>query len=136
VFTALIYLFIFWIARLIYLDINTMYRGRTQLQVSQPYLKLINRRDRLPFKIAESYVLGDLVTVGRAPKNDIVLPDSYISAKHARFRQVGDTYLLEDLGSTNGTMVNGVRIKEPIPLRNGDRISFGQVDFLFVSDQK
>jgi pSer/pThr/pTyr-binding forkhead associated (FHA) protein len=113
-----------------------MNRIRPRTQASQPYLKLINQRSHLPFKIEESYPLGDLTTIGRSPGNDIVLRDGYISGEHAQIRQGDENYFLEDLGSTNGTFINGVRIKEPVILKNGDRISFRQVDFLFVLDQK
>jgi len=135
-FTVLIYLFIFWIARLIYLDISTMYRFRPQARTNQPYLKLINRRDRLHFKVEESYTLAEKNIIGRSPKNEIVLNDPYISGEHARIWESGGVYFMEDLGSKNGSFLNGERITGAFTLRNGDRISLGQVEFLFVSDQK
>ena len=136
VFTILIYLFIFWIARLIYLDISIMYRYRPPSRTNQPYLKLINRRDQLRFKVEESYTLTDKNIIGRSQKNEIVLNDPYISNEHVRIWQSGGVYLLEDLGSKNGSFLNGERITGPFTLRNGDKISFGQVEFLFVSEQK
>ncbi len=113
-----------------------MYRLPTKVKGNQPYLKLINRRDQLNFKVEESYSLTGETIVGRSSKSDIVLQDPFISGRHARFRHSGDTYFLEDLNSKNGTFVNGTKIDGPIPLRSGDRISFGLVEFLYVSEKK
>lgn len=113
-----------------------MYRFRPPKSTNQPYLKLINRRDQLRFKVEESYTLSEKNIIGRSQKNEIVLNDPYISNEHVRIWQSGGVYLLEDLGSKNGTFLNGERIAHPFTLRNGDRISFGQVEFLFVSEQK
>lgn len=71
-------------------------------------------------------------TVGRSPQNEIVINDPEISRRHAQIVQRGDHFTVEDLGSTNGTFVNGQRCHGPTPLRHGDRIEFGDtVSLLF-----
>ena len=90
----------------------------------------------MPFKVEESYTLAEQNIIGRSPKNEIVLNDPYISGIHARIWEAGGVYFMEDLGSKNGSYLNGERISGPLPSRNGDRISLGQVEFLFVSEQK
>jgi len=67
------------------------------------------------------------VVVGRSPGADIVIAAEYVSGRHARFCLLGDALTVEDLGSTNGTGVNGVRIDVPITLSNGDLVSIGDV---------
>lgn len=67
------------------------------------------------------------VIVGRSPGSDIVIGAEYVSSRHARFVLMGQNLFIEDLGSTNGTTVNGNYITEPTALRNGDRISAGDV---------
>lgn len=134
-FTILIYLFIFWIARLIYLDISIIYRFNPDKKPNLPYLKLINRRDALAFKVEESYTLRPDNIIGRGGKNEIVLNDPYISGKHARIWEREGNYYLEDLGSKNGSYLNGQRLIQALPMRNGDRVSLGQVDFLFVLEK-
>ena len=67
------------------------------------------------------------VIVGRSPGSDIVIGAEYVSSRHARFVLMGQNLFIEDLGSTNGTAVNGRYITEPTALRNGDRISVGDV---------
>jgi len=65
-------------------------------------------------------------TLGREPGVDWVIESPGVSRRHARFSFEGDTCLLEDLGSSNGTYVNGVRITNPVKLNNGDEIKLGQ----------
>jgi pSer/pThr/pTyr-binding forkhead associated (FHA) protein len=64
--------------------------------------------------------------VGRDLSNDIVINDPEISRRHARLFNQGNTYVLEDLGSTNGSFVNGQRLMGPNVLRPGDMITFGE----------
>ena len=69
-------------------------------------------------------VLGPVV-VGRSPSSDIVIDEPYVSATHARFTIQGPALVLEDLGSTNGTMVNGHAIDQPVTLRDSDEVQLG-----------
>jgi hypothetical protein len=75
----------------------------------------------------------DVTTLGRADGNDIVLPDVYASREHAEVRWDGMSYVLHDLGSKNGTFLNGNRIVEPTLLSNGDRVFLGDLTLLFNS---
>jgi FHA domain-containing protein len=70
------------------------------------------------------------ITVGRRPECNIVLADPNVSRNHAEIRPHGDSFLVIDLGSTNGTKINGVRIDQHI-LRDGDKISFGNTHMVF-----
>jgi hypothetical protein len=79
----------------------------------------------------ERFTLGELtVTVGRHPDSTMVLADPNVSRNHAEIRPQGDGYVLEDLGSTNGSRVNGVRVKHHV-LQDGDEISFGNTRMRF-----
>jgi predicted component of type VI protein secretion system len=64
--------------------------------------------------------------LGRDLSNDLVINDPEISRRHARLYLQGNTYIIEDLGSTNGTFVNGQRLMGPNLLRPGDVITFGE----------
>ena len=68
------------------------------------------------------------VIVGRNPGADIVIGAGYVSGRHARFTLMGQNLFVEDLGSTNGTSVNGRTIGEPTSLRNKDVVTIGDVD--------
>jgi pSer/pThr/pTyr-binding forkhead associated (FHA) protein len=67
------------------------------------------------------------VVVGRAPGVDIVIAASYVSGRHARFSLLGENLIVEDLGSTNGTTVNGVRLQSAEQLHDGDIVGIGEV---------
>ena len=70
--------------------------------------------------------LAHEITFGRAPGCTVSVPDdSYVSQVHARVYRNGDAVIVEDVGSTNGTYVNGNRITAAVVLRPGDRIQFG-----------
>ena len=75
------------------------------------------------------------VTIGRALDCDCVLADPTVSRRHARLRRRGGRWLLTDLGSTNGTRLNGWRLAEEVELRAGDRVSFGRVRYRIGDDR-
>ena len=72
--------------------------------------------------------------IGRDINNDIVINDSEVSRKHARLILQAGGYVLEDLGSTNGSFVNGQRLMGPHVLRLGETVMFGEnVSLVFES---
>lgn len=80
---------------------------------------------------SERISLGeDVITIGRRPESTIVLADPNVSRNHAEIRPHGTGYLLVDLGSTNGSRVNGVRVRDH-PLSDGDEIAFGNTNIRF-----
>ncbi|MBN2240021.1 MAG: FHA domain-containing protein, partial [Dehalococcoidales bacterium] len=74
-----------------------------------------------------------LLTIGRSPENDIVLDHPAVSRKHAQIiqKETGDIYVLEDLGSSNGTYVNGIKVVQPVTLNKGDIIRIGAVKLTY-----
>jgi Protein of unknown function (DUF3662)/FHA domain len=70
------------------------------------------------------------ITIGRLSSNDVVLSDPNVSRRHAEIRTNGGRWVLTDLGSTNGTLVNG-KIAREHPLSDGDRLSFGTSELVF-----
>ncbi len=74
-----------------------------------------------------SFILeGDQLTIGRDATNEITINDAEISRRHARLTFQGGKYVLEDLGSTNGTFVNGQRLAGPRVLKAGEVVQFGE----------
>jgi pSer/pThr/pTyr-binding forkhead associated (FHA) protein len=69
---------------------------------------------------------GDSISIGRDASNTIQINDAEISRRHARLQFQGGKYVIEDVGSTNGTHVNGQRIMSAYVLRPGDIVSFGE----------
>jgi hypothetical protein len=70
------------------------------------------------------------LVIGRLPECDVVLNDSNVSRRHAELRRSGDGVFLTDLGSTNGTRVNGTPVREQI-LASGDEVSVGSTKLIF-----
>jgi NADH dehydrogenase len=73
----------------------------------------------------------DLISLGRSPENNVVVPDPAASRRHALIQREGDRYVIDDLGGRNGTWVNGRRVNERAPLQNGDVIRIGRTQFTF-----
>lgn len=133
-FILVIYLFIYGIIRLIYLDIQTMNNRHRDPAGEMPYLKLINRRDSLDFRLEEVYLLDGDKTIGRSNKNSIVIQDPFISSEHIQLILQENGFCLKDLGSKNGTFVNGEPVAgQQVLLKNGDRVHIGQLDLLYVT---
>ena len=74
------------------------------------------------------------ILLGRDLANDIPISDPEISRRHARFMMQGESFLVEDLGSTNGTFLNGQRVSSPQQLRAGDVITLGE-DIVLAVEQ-
>jgi len=84
-------------------------------------LVVVEPRDRH----GQTYPLADELTVGRAAGCTVTLDDTYVSQLHARvFRRDGALHV-EDLGSTNGTYVNGQKLTGAAPLKRGDQVRIG-----------
>ena len=129
---VIMYVFIFAIIRMVAKDIRTMYRKKTG-ELMGAYLKLINLRQELDYYVFESYEVSENEIIGRSRKCNIVIGDKYLSSKHSRIFKVSGKYYLEDLGSTNGTYLNGNPLGDKaVELLDGDKISLGRSNFLFV----
>lgn len=79
----------------------------------------------------EHLLSGDLVTIGRAVENDVVVTSKRVSREHARVHREGWRVMLEDLDSTNGTYLNDERLLSPTELRDQDRVAIGDVVLIF-----
>lgn len=77
------------------------------------------------FSLTES-----VITIGRHPDSNLVLADPNVSRNHAEIRPQGERYIVVDLGSTNGSRVNGVRVNTQV-LNDGDEITFGNTRMRF-----
>ena len=71
-----------------------------------------------------------LLTIGRDPSNDLVLPDAMVSRRHAVVEHRAGQFVLRDCSSANGSVVNGDRVSER-GLRDGDLVAIGSMRFLF-----
>ncbi len=68
-------------------------------------------------------------TIGRSARNDLCVEDPFASRLHAEIRRRGDSFWISDLGSANGTLINGMRLTSQVqhPLHDGDELQLGRV---------
>jgi len=119
-------------------------RKRTA-RLDEPTARIVtspSRREHVTLSVlaggsaGQLYVLGDEeTTIGREVGNTLVLPDAGVSSQHARIVRRNGRFVLEDVGSTNGTFVNGARLTTPHELADSDRIDLGQGSVLGVRYQ-
>ena len=83
--------------------------------------------------LKEFTVAKERTTIGRKAVNDVQIEDTFLSGEHAVIVQVGNDCILEDLGSTNGTVVNGKPVKRHL-LKSNEVIEFGDYKLNFVDD--
>lgn len=119
-FVALLYLFLFAIMR----TGVGLVRGQRK---KDHVWNLVVERGPKELRGVNIAVSGPVI-VGRSPGADIVIGAGYVSARHARFTLMGQNLFVEDLGSTNGTSVNGQRIAGPTALKSKDTVTIGDVD--------
>jgi hypothetical protein len=140
-FLALVYLFLFRVVRTVLAELRP---GRIPVPAAAvgdvgPVAAMApTRRDRSgkrwelvivepTSRAGESFTLGEELSVGRGAGCAVVLTDdTFVSTVHARIFIRGSDPYVEDLGSTNGTLLNGETVVEPVRLRPGDRVQFGQ----------
>lgn len=135
VFVLIIYIFIIKIIQMVSRDIEVMRRRKNSDLAAHTYIKLINLRHTLDFPVEENYPVLQNSVLGRSAKCEIPIDDPFLSQRHASFLWRDGVCYLQDMGSTNGTFLNGKRAEgDPIELLSGDKIELGQLSFLFVTE--
>lgn len=138
-FVLLLYLFIWRIVRTASRDL----RLPQESFILQPHERHVRERVSLGGRLTvlrspalspgEEHVLDSApITLGRSGRNDIPIGrDEFASSEHARLEPRRDGVWIEDVGSTNGTFVNGERLSRPRRLRGGDVIRIGETDLRY-----
>lgn len=148
-FLIVLYLFLFWVAASTLFDLRRGFGGRrdgggtavgeeTSIHETVDPLAALEGdfEPRLVVERAEghepgvAYDLMDPVTLGRG-NVELKLGDAFASSRHAKITRQGRTVVIEDLGSTNGTYLNGQALGGPQPLHDGDRIRIGDSEFTY-----
>jgi hypothetical protein len=88
---------------------------------------------RKPHSLQFPRAVGDRFTIGRDASCDLAISDMTVSRQHAQLERTPAGWLLSDLESTNGTRVNGWRVRGQVPVRVGDLVSFGSLEVIFTA---
>ena len=160
VFTTIIYLFIFSVIALIYMDIKRINRGETDDEYEMEnevdetdnfdeeddeadtlklkkhrivaYLRTVKSREAKECGMKASYRIGEKgAIIGRGADCDISIKDMYLSVEHFQIWHEDGIWYIGDMGSKNGTFLNEVRLKKVKTLHTGDEISFGGLQVIF-----
>ena len=121
-FLGLLYAFLFSVVRVLLRDLQAASRGRAELG---RLFVLASPNDEPP--AGSSFPLDAITSLGRDVNNTIVVDDPFVSTDHAVLTFRGRSWYIEDLGSTNGTFVNGVQVETVAPLGFGDEVQLGEV---------
>lgn len=104
----------------------------TVLATDQPRASLVVRQGA---QVGTTYhITSAEVILGREEGTDISVRDPEVSRRHVRLSWQSGNYFVEDLGSTNGTFLNGALVASPQPLRSGDTIGMGQTLLVFRTE--
>ena len=145
-FLAVLYLFLLWMARSAlkdlrrggaeeagpaYEDATGLHNATAGLNDSPGGTPKLRVATAAGLRAGAAYDLSQGALLGRGDQADIRLQDTFASSQHARLVPQGDVMVLEDLGSTNGTYLNGEPLRGPQPLHVGDSIRIGDSEFVF-----
>ena len=146
-FLAVLYLFLLWMARSALKDLRDtrdwaehgpsyeeatgMHSASEGLTPGSPAAPRLRVESAPGLRAGAAYDLSEGAVLGRGDEADLKLEDPFSSSSHARIVAQGDVCVLEDLGSTNGTYLNGEPVDGPQPLHVGDRIRIGDSEFTF-----
>jgi hypothetical protein len=133
------FLLVIWVVRLLFLALLYVFLARVVRSLLQDLRAAAREPGASPGRLivvespagepeqGRSFDLDAITTLGRDVNNAIVIDDPFASSEHAVLTFRGRSWYVEDLGSTNGTFVNGRAVAAVSPLGFGDEVSIGQV---------
>jgi pSer/pThr/pTyr-binding forkhead associated (FHA) protein len=136
-FIAVLYLFLLWVARSSLKDLR---RSTARDDRDGPREIVDEHSGSPPLIVVEGggglragavFAVNGSMTIGRSPQTDVQIDDTFASARHARVVEQEGLYYLEDMGSTNGTYLNGRRVGSLELLRPEDRFRIGDTEFRY-----
>jgi hypothetical protein len=122
-FLAMLYAFLYMVVRALVRDLRSAAREPT---TELGRLVVLAAPSGEP-ALGASFSLDAVTSLGRDVNNSIVVEDDFVSATHAALTYRGRAWYVEDLGSTNGTFVNGTKVDGLSPIAFGDEVQIGQV---------
>ena len=145
-FLAILYLFLLWVVRSARRDLSagasadvpvaggaaaqpSRERGGMDLrQGIRPRLVVVAAMNFAP---GTEFEIGDSATMGRASSSEIPIEDPFASSAHARIFPRGQFMYIEDMGSTNGTYLNGRQLRRPEQLKTADTVRIGETEYRY-----
>jgi pSer/pThr/pTyr-binding forkhead associated (FHA) protein len=136
-FIGVLYLFLLWVARSALKDLarpsSSARLPADQHASAQDLVRqsVLIVEDGGGLRAGAAFQVNGGVTIGRSPQTDIQIDDPFASGRHARIYERGGLFYVEDMGSTNGTYLNGEKLGSQELLRAEDRIRIGDTEFRY-----
>lgn len=130
VFISIIFIIIFMSLRIMYKDVNNSDKKKILRKSLGLEVEYVSENSNL--KRGSIVPVGAGLTIGRKEENNVIINDPYASGHHARIYVKNNDFILEDLGSTNGTKLNGGNITDKVIVEVGDEIKIGNTVFRVI----
>ncbi len=128
---AIIYIIIIFALRIMYKDMKGGAKKKPVIKKTMG-LEVIERGENFNLRVGAVIPLNDELTIGRKADNLLILGDKYVSSKHARIFMKNTEYVLHDLKSTNGTLMNKKKVIDKVSIKKGDEIKIGTSIFKVI----
>jgi pSer/pThr/pTyr-binding forkhead associated (FHA) protein len=129
----LLYFFLWQVLKVVSLDLH---RGSVAApdQGNKLGHLLVMSSGQTGLPVGKTFALNPVTIIGRSMETDIALNDDFLSTQHARleWREAENAWVLEDMGSTNGTFVNGFEVRDATSIKDGDVIRIGRIELKLV----
>ena len=129
VFIIILYFIIYYSLKIMYKDVKGGGRRRPQIKKKNHGLEVLEAAEKGDIKVGTVIPVRSTISIGRNETNSIVLVDLHASGNHAKLLIKNEILFIEDLDSTNGTLVNGKRIRGKIKLFSNDVVKIGMTKF-------
>ncbi|MFV9505305.1 MAG: FHA domain-containing protein [Oscillochloridaceae bacterium umkhey_bin13] len=127
----LLYFFLWQVLRVVARDLAS--GGQPPLSQPTPYGRLVVvSAGQTGIPVGKIFPLSPITVIGRSTDAEVSLNDSFLSAEHARLSLRNGLWALEDLGSTNGTFLNGFEVRAATEVHDGDLVRVGRVELKLV----
>ncbi|MEN9937090.1 MAG: hypothetical protein RLZZ387_3669 [Chloroflexota bacterium] len=130
----LLYFFLWQVLRFVMRDLQGAGQAGASGAQTSPYGQLVVLRSgQSGVAAGKTFPLSPSTIIGRSMEQcEIALNDSFLSQQHARLELRADQWVLEDLGSTNGTFVNDIEVRDPTIVEEGDIVRLGRIEMRLV----
>lgn len=129
-----LYAFIVWVVRVALRDLAALSEQTPARPAEQPTRLVVIDGGESGLAIGHDWALANPTTIGRRAGNTIPIDDPFLSGEHARITAEGGQWWVRDLGSTNGTLLNGVPVAAATAIEPGDIVQFGRIRMQALSD--
>ena len=129
IFIIILYRIIYFALKIMYKDVKGGGRRRPPVRKKNHGLEVLEVAKDNDIKIGTIIPVRSTISIGRKDENSIVLIDQHVSGNHAKLLIKNDILFIEDLNSTNGTLVNGERISGKVKLYSKDIVKVGNTKF-------